>query len=66
MLSLIVLVFVLIDLIILISYTVAVGVIYDDGLDAKNIINSENPEDVEGVSKKCIIKSAISISGEHR
>ena len=53
MLSLIVMVFVLIDLIILVIYTIVVGVVYsaDDGLGAKSIINAENPEDEEGVSK---------------
>ncbi len=44
----------LIDLIILVTYTITVGVAYrsDDGLGAKSIINEENPDDVEGVSKK--------------
>ena len=53
MLSLIVMVFVLIDLIILVTYTIVIGVVYsaDDGLGAKSIINAENPEDEEGVSK---------------
>lgn len=45
-------VFVLIDLIILVTYTIIIGVAYsaDDGLGAKNIINAENPKDVKGVS----------------
>ena len=51
MLSLIVLVFVLIDLFILITYTIAVGVAYNDELGAKEMVNTENPEDVEGVRK---------------
>lgn len=54
MLSLIVLVFVLIDLIILITYTITVGVAYraDNELGAERIVNAEDPEDIEGVSKK--------------
>ena len=68
MLSLIVLVFVLIDLIILITYNITVGVAYraDNELGAEKIINAKDPEDIEGVSKKCtiiipaIIKGAIS------
>ena len=49
-LALIVSVFVLIDLIILVTYTLFMSFSNDDGLTAKEIINGENPEDVEGVS----------------
>ena len=51
MLLMIVLVFVVIDLIILITYTVVAWTMYDEGLVAQEIINSENPEDLKGVSK---------------
>ena len=51
MLLLIVLVFVIIDLIILITYTIVAWTMYDEGLVAHEIINSENPEDLQGVSK---------------
>ena len=47
----IVTVFVVIDLIILITYTVVAWSMYDEGLVAKEIINSENPEGLQGVSK---------------
>ena len=49
-LALIVSVFVLIDLIILISYTLFMSFSNNDGLRAEEIINGENPEDIEGVS----------------
>ena len=51
-----VLVFVLIDLLILISYTATVGILYKDQLGTKEIINTENPEDVEGVSHGKVLK----------
>ena len=50
-LALIVSVFVLIDLIILITYTLFMSLSNDDGFRAKEIINGENPEDIEGVSR---------------
>ena len=49
MLSLIVLVFVLVDLIILVTYTIVVGLVRSEDLGAKEIINAENPRQVEGV-----------------
>ena len=49
-LVLIVSIFVLIDLIILVTYTLFMWLSNDDGLRAEEIINAENPEDVEGVS----------------
>ena len=50
MLAIIVLILILIDFIILITYTTVVGSIYSGELDAKVIVNAENPKDVEGVS----------------
>ena len=43
----------LIDLIILITYTITVGVAYraDNELGAERIVNAEDPEDIEGVNK---------------
>lgn len=52
-LALIVSVFVLIDLVILITYTLFMSFSNDDGLRAEEIINGENPEDIEGVSSSC-------------
>ena len=50
MLSLIVAAFVVIDLIILITYTVVMWFTTDPGLAAKETVNVEYPESVEGVS----------------
>ena len=50
MLSLIVLAFVVIDLIILTTYTTVMWLTNDPGLAAKETINIEDPESVEGVS----------------
>ena len=56
LLLLIVGVFVVIDLIILITYTVVAWSMNDIGLDAKEIVNTEDPEDLQGVSKEVNIK----------
>lgn len=50
MLSLIVVIFVVIDLIILITYTMVTWLTNDPGLFAKELINAEDPENIEGVS----------------
>lgn len=50
MLSLIVLAFVIIDLVILTSYTTVMWLTNDPGLAAKETVNVEDPESIEGVS----------------
>ena len=50
MLALIVLAFLVIDLIILFTYTIVVGVIDKDQLKAREVINVENPVQIDGVS----------------
>ena len=50
MLSLIVLAFVVIDLIILTTYTTVMWLTNDPGLASKEIVNVEDPKSIEGVS----------------
>lgn len=57
MLSLVVLAFILIDLIILVIYTIVVGVRYSGKLGAIEIVHTENPKDVEGVRSNAVCVS---------